>query len=620
MLFTLLCTSQSDKTIAITLSPDLKENANAVIRHKALEIEIKAYNKMVVKEHRIVTVFNEYGMRNIGAYLSYDNTVNIKHISAIVYNALGQEIKSIKEKKFKDVSAVSGGTLFSDDRQKYLSYTPTNYPFTVEYTSEYVTSTTAFIPRWFPVEGYFVSTEYSSFKIVNNSAIVLNKKASYLDGYNINELSDFYYEAKNIKAIKKEAYAPSFSSFAPHLKFALQEFDMKGVKGQNSSWTAFGKWVDTDLNKDTEELPEDVISEVQNLTKTESSNLEKAKIVYKYMQDKTRYISVQVGIGGWKPMLASDVDRLSYGDCKALSNYTKALLKAVGVESYYTLIYGNRDIESFDIDFSSQQGNHAILTVPHQDDYVFLECTSQTTPFGYIANFTDDRDALIITPDGGKIVHTKVYKTEENSQKTKAIITVDQLGGLNATIKVNSKGTQYNRYSQLESKDQKGKQLYYKNRFDNINNLKVRSISIINDKENVILTENLELEASKYASKAGNMLLLTPNAFNKNTYIPPRYENRTLPFEVDRGFVDEDEYVFTLNQALSIDVMFEPVTISNKFGEYATTIEKIGDKKFKYKRKLIINKGKYSKDDYKTFRTFYSNITKHDKSKITLKK
>ncbi len=55
------------------------------------------------------------------------------------------------------------------------------------------------------------------------------------------------------------------------------------------------------------------------------------------MQDKTRYISVQIGIGGWKPMLADDVNKLGYGDCKGLTNYTKALLEAVDVPSYYTL-------------------------------------------------------------------------------------------------------------------------------------------------------------------------------------------------------------------------------------------------------------------------------------------
>lgn len=620
MFFALVCSSQSNKTNAITISAELKEHANAVVRFKSLEIEIKDYNKMIVKEHRIVTVFNDSGIRSIGAYIGYDDAVNIKVVKAVVYNAFGKEVKTFKERDFKDVSAISGGTLFSDDRQKYLSYTPSNYPFTVEYTSEYVTSTTAFIPRWFPLEGFYVSTEFSSIKVINNSNIVLKKKTSHFDEYNIDELSDFHFEASNIKAIKREAYAPDFSSFAPHLKLALQEFDMKGVKGNNSGWQSFGKWVDTDLNKGTEALPKSVINEVKNLTTTASSNLEKAKIIYKFMQDKTRYISVQVGIGGWKPMLASDVDRLSYGDCKALSNYTKALLKAVGVESYYTLIYGKRDIENIDKDFSSQQGNHAILAMPHQDDYVFLECTSQTTPFGYIANFTDDRDALIITPEGGKIVHTTIYNTKDNMQLTKATIELDALGTLNAKLNVSSKGIQYDRYSELETKDEKDKKLYYKNRFDNINNLEILSMTIINDKENIVFNENLKLKATKYGSRAGNRILITPNAFNKNTYIPPRYKNRALPFEIDRGFVDEDEYVFNLSETLAIEALFDPVKLSNKFGEYSAKIEKISNTKLKYTRKLTINKGKYTKDDYNAFRKFYSNITKHDNAKIALKK
>ncbi len=620
MLVAIVCISQTNKTNAITIPSELKEHANAIIRHKTLEIEIKDYNKMVVKEHRIVTVLNDYGRKNIGAYLSYDDAINIKKVNAIVYNAFGKEIKSFKERDFKDVSTTPGGTLFSDGREKYLNYTPSSYPYTVEFNSEFTTSTTAFIPRWFPIEGYFVSTEFSSFKVINNSSIVLKKKASHFEDYNINEISDFHFEANNLNAIKAEAFAPDFSAFAPHLKLALQGFDMKGVKGNNSDWQSFGKWVDTDLNKGTEELPETTITEVKSLTATASSNLEKAKIVYKYMQDKTRYISVQVGIGGWKPMLASDVDRLSYGDCKALSNYTKALLKAVGVESYYTLIYGKRDIENIDKEFSSQQGNHAILAMPHQDDYVFLECTNQTTPFGYIANFTDDRDALIITPEGGKIVHTTTYNTKDNIQKTKATINLDESGAISATIEANSKGLQYHKYERIEAKDEKDKKLYYKNKFDNINNLEILSMRFNNDKENIVFTENLELKATKYGSRAGNRMLMAPNAFNKSTDIPPRYKNRTLPFEVDRGFVYEDEYVFNLANTLTIEALFEPISINNKYGEYTAKIEKLGNNKFKYTRKLIINKGEYTKADYMAFRKFYSNIVKHDKSKIALKK
>jgi hypothetical protein len=38
-------------------------------------------------------------------------------------------------------------------------------------------------------------------------------------------------------------------------------------------------------------------------------------------------------------------------------------------------------------------------------DNIWLECTSQITPFNYIANFTDDRDVFGLTHEGGKIIH-----------------------------------------------------------------------------------------------------------------------------------------------------------------------------------------------------------------------
>jgi transglutaminase-like putative cysteine protease len=72
-------------------------------------------------------------------------------------------------------------------------------------------------------------------------------------------------------------------------------------------------------------LPEETKAKMRALIGDEKNPIMKAKLIYDYVQQKSRYVSIQVGIGGWKPMDASDVDRLGYGDCKGLTNYTKAL-------------------------------------------------------------------------------------------------------------------------------------------------------------------------------------------------------------------------------------------------------------------------------------------------------
>lgn len=614
-----LTTYAQEKLIALTIDSELKENANAVIRLNDNLINIEAFNKFTYKNKRIVTVLNKGGKADVGAYMHYSSNVNIKKLEAIIYDAFGKEIKKVRKKEFQDVSAVDGGTLYSDSRVKYLDYTPVSYPYTVVFETEVVYKSTAFIPGWRPIEGTYVSTEESSYKVINTSGVDLKIKTQNFEDYNIEKLGEFNYVAKALKAIKGEAYAPAFNTYAPTLKVALTKFVMEGVEGVNKDWQDFGKWVDDKLIHNTQDLPPAVKTEIKQITADAMSNIEKAKLVYQYMQDKTRYISVQVGIGGWKPMLASDVDRLGYGDCKALTNYTKALLDEVDVESYYTIIYGGRSIENIDKDFSATQGSHAILAVPNDNDYIWLECTSQTVPFGYNAYFTDDRDALIITPEGGKIVHTKVYDTKDNLQTTVATVKLDDKGSIFADVSIVSKGSQYNYHSELETKSEKDIKLYYKNYFDNINNLELLKLSRNNNKNDIAYTETINLAAGKYASKAGSRFLYAPNMFNKRTIVPPRYKSRKLPFKIDRGFTDVDEYEITLPETLEVEALMKPVSIENQFGSYSASIEKNLENKLVYKRKLVLNKGGYKKEDYKAFRDFYLKIVKHDKSKIALK-
>lgn len=619
LLNTIPSVSQDDKLLSsLSISTELVQDANAIVRWDDITIEISAYNKMRYTNKRIVTILNSSGDNKHGSSMYYDENTNIKKLEAKIYDAFGEEIKKIRKNDFNDVSAVSGGTLFSDNRLKYFSYTPVKYPYTIVFETEVEYSSTGFLPGWRPIEGYYTSTENADYRIINTSQIPVKIKTSNFEDYNIEMLQDFEFSAKNLRAIKPEAYSPDFSKFAPVLKATLTEFEMEGVKGTNKDWNDFGKWMNDELIQGTEILPEKVKQEIKSLTANASTDLEKAKIVYQYMQNKTRYISVQIGIGGWKPMLASDVDRLGYGDCKGLTNYTKALLNEVGVNSYYTIIYGDRDIRNIDSSFSSIQGNHVVLGIPHQSDYVWLECTSQTAPFGYNANFTDDRDALIITPEGGKIVHTKIYKTEDNLLESKASISLTQTGKISAKLTSKSYGTQYGYHEGVQNKSIKDQKLHYKDKWSYINGLGINSMEYFNVKDTVVFEENIELAAERYALKAGKRLLLQPNVFNRIESAPPRYSERKIPFEMERGFTDIDTYEISIPINLEIEAVFEPITIKNQFGEYAVSISQEGDNKLIYKRKFIIQKGTYKKEEYESFRAFWLDVIKHDKAKIVL--
>ncbi|MBJ6366575.1 DUF3857 domain-containing transglutaminase family protein [Snuella sedimenti] len=621
-LATLVVSSQEKVYNSFSIPNHLKQYANAVVRSCETNILLKSSDEMVVTEKRIVTVLNKEGDDAVDTYVHYDNNVKIKTLEVLVFNNLGNQIKKIKKGEFKDVSAVDGGTLYSDSRVKYLDYTPISYPYTIEFTYEMNTNNTAFIRPFMPLNDYFVSVESSSYSLVYPEGLTIRKKEKNFEGINIEkeELEGkVSYKVKHIEATKPEDYSPLFSDIMPKVLFASQQFALEGVQTKVEDWNDFGKWMYHDLIKDTHDLPESTINMVKDLVKDETTAIDKAKKIYKYVQDKTRYISVQVGIGGWKPFNTSEVDKLGYGDCKGLTNYTMSLLRAVGLTSNYTVVYagsGQRNIEN---DFASVQGNHVILNIPieNQED-IWLECTSQKLPFGFIGDFTDDRDVLVITPEGGKIAHTKKYTTAESTQVLNGTYSISNEGGMEATANIRSKGIQYDDKLRLETETERDLDVHYKKRWKYINSLTIDKMDIENDKNNIEFIETIAFKASNYSKLVGDRMLVTINALNRNMHIPDRYRERKWPVKIRRGFKDVDKVEIKLPQDYKVESLPKNKVIETKFGSYKAEIEVVGGKTLLYKRQFIVNDGAFPKEDYDSFRTFYKEVAKQDNSKIAL--
>ncbi|UMB60128.1 DUF3857 domain-containing protein [Lutibacter sp. A80] len=622
LFFTLFSFSQ-DLNFNISKIPDsLKKDANSVIRFENFSLDIQSQRQMIYSVDAAITIYNKLADEFADITIYYNKGTNIKNVKAYVYNASGKEIKKIKKSDFKDFSA-SGGALYSDNRALYYNYTPIGYPYTIHYTYEVKTSNTAFIPPWFPVDSYRQSVQKSSYTIKCPSDIVLRKSENNFMDYQIKKTEGseiLKYFIQNVPAEDSEPYSPSIRELVPNVKFGVNKFNLEGVDGEANNWSEFGKWYYNNLLKSTFDLPESTKKEIQNLTSVTENPIEKAKIVYNYVQDKVRYISIQVGIGGFKPMLASEVDKLSYGDCKALTNYTKTLLDAAGVASNYTLIYGDRTKRDIDNEFLSHQGNHAVLNIPTNTGDLWLECTSQKTPFAEGGDFTDDRNALVISPEGGEIKRTKIYDDKENHQKIIGKYILNNNGAIKAIVNMVCSGIQFDNHIYYEGATSKELDELYKEFWSNINNITIDSIAIKNNKEEGRFEESIRFSAINYGLISGERMIVPINAFNVFEGVPKRIRNRKLPIVLSRGFYDVDEVEVELPDDYKIEAIAESVEIDSEFGMYKLTIEKVSDKILKYKREILIKSGNYPKDFYDNFRDFLKKIAKNDKSKIVLLK
>lgn len=619
-------TSQSQEVSysALGIPDEMKENSNAVIRLNQVDISIVSQRSMRVKQKRVITILNKYGISSIDALEYYDKNRKILKIEATVYNSFGKEIKSIKKKEFKDVSVGDGFSVFTDNRMLYLDYTPINYPFTVVYESEIETSNTAFIPSWSPVDNYFVSSEKTILKLSYQKELGFQyKESNFSDKIVVSKEekeNSITYVAENVKAIKSEEYNPDFSKLVPIVYFKVQKFNLEGVDGEATNWKDFGKWYYETILSGTDELSLETQNKIKTLVGTETNHLKIAKIIYKYVQEKTRYVSVQVGIGGFRPMLAKDVDRLGYGDCKALVNYTRALLEVVGVPSYYTIVYGGNNKKSLQDDFASVQGNHIILALPNNNDLIWLECTSQIQPFGFQGNFTDDRNVLMVKPDGGALVKTEIFINKDNSQTTKGSYSVSPDGEITGSLSILSKGNQYDHAFSNERFTPEEKERYYKSYFGAINNLKINNLTFVNDSDKIAFTQNINLSAQNYADASNGKLMFVLNAFNNYQSTPKRYRTRENAFEISRGYYDVDEIEISIPENYKIEAMPNNMDVKNKFGAYQMEVISKNPNTITYKRSLLINEGIYESKEYDEYRLFREQIAKNDNAKIILTK
>ncbi len=604
------------------ISAALKSRANAVIRNMETTIDMRSPENVTLNIKKVITVLNKNGEQAAALVLFYNKATSIKGVKGVIMDAFGKPTGKFSLSNFLDESAVSDFSLFEDARIKRYNPNVLTYPYTISYEYEIRFKQNLIIPDWYATPYSDVSVEQSSYTFISKPEDKIRiKEYNYKGSADVvksDKATSRTWKVTNLSAIKREPYAPDPDSYLTYVKIAPEQFSYYGHKGSYSNWQELGKWVYDDLVKTRQTLSPDIIQEMNNLVKGLESDKEKAKKIYEYVQKKTRYISVQIGIGGFQPFEAAEVHRVSYGDCKALVNYTQSLLKAVGINSLYCVVYGDSYKKSMDPGFASMdQGNHIILCVPLKSDTTWLECTSQDSPFGYLGSFTDDRVVLACTEEGGKLLKTPALTTAASLLKRKAELNLDKEGNVSGKLHTDFSGSQYDNYRRIISKPTSEQMKLLKEEYD-IDNIDFSNLKLVQRKDsNPVTSESLDLTIQKYAPRTNDRVYMVLNAFNKTNSIP-EVRNRTLPVYINRGFTDEDEIMYNLPEGYNIEAKPGDREIKSPFGSYTVSV-KVDGKKLIYNRKFVLNNGTYTADKYESLMRFFSDVSSSDNSKVIFK-
>ncbi|RYU97152.1 DUF3857 domain-containing transglutaminase family protein [Emticicia agri] len=608
---------------ATTIPAELKEKAHAVIRNHDTEFYVRDIGEAVMKVNATITILDEKGKDHANIVIFYNKFTKVNNIEARIYDANGKQIKKLKKDDIESFSTSSGENSIEDSYAKVATLSHNLYPYTIDYSYQYTERNMMFYPTWRLItdRAEFTAIEKASFRVSMPKELDLRYKEQNMPAKVTIATEDsrntYSWRINNLKAVERESNSPSFDETMPTVYTAPTDFKIDDYKGNVNSWNDIGKFYGA-LNADRDKLPAELTAKLKDLVKNEADMSSKTKKIYEYLQANTRYVSIQLGIGGWQSMKATDVASKGYGDCKALTNFTKAMLKELGIPSYMALVRAGEGKSEIQADFPSFQFNHVILCVPMPKDTLWLECTSQDNPFGYLGSFTGDRNVVLVTENGGKLIRTPTYKHSDNQLLRNATIEIKDNGEAVADIKTEYTGLQQEIYAQvansLSSDDQK-KWLY--------KNLSLPSVEIIsfslNEKKEKLpsVEEKLNLHLRNIANKSGTRLFITPNILNQHHKLPVANANRKTELELDGNYLDIDNISFKVPKGYTAEYLPEPIKIETKFGKYSAKVE-MKDDMIIYNREVSMFKGRHSAAMYNEWVDFRKKIVKADKNQVVL--
>ena len=592
----------------------------AVVEEYAIDVDCDKPTHAIQHFREVTTILTEQGAPLASFVCSCSKNDKLTRFKGLVTDATGRVIRKLKESELQKTEYSQ--YLAIDDYKMFLDYTPPVYPVTISYewTIESHDNLLEF-PRFCPQSDYDITVKKASYRLkvpkdmnVRYALQQLDTQVAVSDMSAYTQL--FAVDVSDMPMLRYEPYGRPFRERMPMICFAPTDFVYYGTKGSLATWNDYGQW-EYSLINGLDALPENVCQELHQLTDPLPTARQKVEALYKRLEKTTRYVAILLGIGGQKPAPAASVCKSGYGDCKGLSNYMRAMLKAVGIDSHYTTISttNRRFLPGF---ASVGQMNHAILQVPLPGDTLWLECTNPQLPMGYVHDDIAGHDAIEISKQGGRLVRLPVYADSANAMHSTIDIRMTADGSAAISVHQQTTNQQYEDQRPLLRMDAKDRLRVFQ-RMVHVPQADISNLQVSESGSGPQMTLEAEVKSNSYATRTGQRLFVPVCPVHQGYSVPAATANRTEDIWFYSGYLDEDDITLTIPDGYSIEASPKDVILEQPFATFSFTLKLKGNT-LHIKNRLLRKSGRYDKSLYPQLQEFYRTISKTYNQKIVLKK
>jgi len=423
----------------------------------------------------------------------------------------------------------------------------------------------------------------------------------------------FTWERTNLKPIDVEPGMPRMSEVGSWMEISSL-----------NSWQDVAHWF-WGLQSPQAKATPAIQATVNSLIAGKTTPDEKARAIYDWVANRTRYVGLEFGLSAFKPHAATEVHDKRYGDCKDKANLLITMLGLAGIKAKPVLLHADERRPASDGLPTLNAFNHCIAVADVAGKEVWLDATAETCAYGDIPYSDRGVQGLVVGDGKGEFKTIPSYQPQENGVDVVSKVTLQADGSAEADYEVTMRGEsgQSLRATVRSLTPDQRKEMMSKmaQRFANGGTLKTYSLPDGIDKTGPFVFK-MTTTAPTFAESADDLLIVPIGiAGNAPQVTPYTQDKRTWPIVEEDASRTHTETTLILPAGYSIGKLPADVNLSNALQVYQRNMTKASDgKSVSIISDMVIRPGRIPAADFDKVKDYYNVLVKSANQKLVVKK
>ncbi len=529
-------------------------DAGAVTLRDETVVHLNQDGSATETSHETVKIFNQRGRSHADVAFGYNQTnqaLSAVHARTILPTG---KFLIVPQDDIHESSPYSDYTMYDDARAVGISMPGVEDGAIVDYTYT-LTTRKALLPGQYSSKWAFQDgqdpVKLSRITISAPTAMVLQMQPHNAPGLKPTThvsadgaRKTYIWEMRDLSDITPEPLMPPAETL-------LASVDISTVP----SWQTISRWYQGLAAPQMVATPE-IRALVKTLTAGKTTDTDKAKALFYWVEGKTRYVALELGLSAFQPHAADAVCRNRYGDCKDMATLLVTMLHEAGIKTAWPVLLNAGDpLPVHDHLASLEAFDHAIVRADIDGQPYWFDCTAELSSWGDIPGGDRGADAFVIRDGVGTFETIPVGKPDENSLTTTTRVTLSADGSADCDTATKATGDMA---LGMRAGFRSIKPDQLKTGIENLVGRETPNASLTHftvsppEERDTPMSFNCAYHAPLWAAKTGDMLIYTPHSVDDKLFALPErqfpiYQSQVNKLETDAvvtlppGYVVEEK-------------------------------------------------------------------------------